>query len=144
MDYTRGIVCALLAAATASLVGIFAKIGMRDVPVLLATALRSVIMMVICVIIAGVYGMHTKLHTLHKNAVIMIVLAGVAGALSWVFGFMAYDLIGISKAYPIDKLSVPLAVVLAVIFLGERPTVTNWVGVALICVGAFFATYKPT
>ena len=143
MDYAKGITCALLAAVTASLVGIFAKIGMKDVPVLLATALRSVIMMVICVMVAGAYGMHTKIHTLHRSAVTMIVLAGVAGAMSWMFGFLAYDLIGISKAYPIDKLSVPLAVVLAVIFLGERPNWINWIGIALICIGAFFAAYKP-
>jgi transporter family protein len=83
------------------------------------------------------------MHTLHRGAVMMIVLAGIAGALSWVFGFLAYDWIGISKAYPIDKLSVPLAVVLAVIFLGERPNWINWVGVALICMGALFAAYKP-
>jgi transporter family protein len=143
MDYAKGVTCALLAAVTASLVGIFAKIGMKDVPPLLATALRSVIMMVVCVIIAGAYGMHAKMHTLHRGAVMMIVLAGIAGALSWVFGFLAYDWIGISKAYPIDKLSVPLAVVLAVIFLGERPNWINWVGVALICMGALFAAYKP-
>jgi transporter family protein len=143
MDYAKGITCALLAAVTASLVGIFAKIGMKDVPVLLATALRSVIMMVICVMVAGAYGMHTKMHTLHRSAVMMIVLAGVAGALSWMFGFIAYDKIGVSKAYPIDKLSVPLAIVLAVIFLGERPNWINWIGVVLICIGAFFAAYKP-
>jgi transporter family protein len=59
------------------------------------------------------------------------------------FGFIAYDKIGVSKAYPIDKLSVPLAIVLAVIFLGERPNWINWIGVVLICIGAFFAAYKP-
>lgn len=133
---------AVLAAVTAALVGIFAKLGMKDIPPILATAFRSVVMMIFCVIVALASGMATKLHTLHRKALLMIVLSGLAGAASWMFGFIAYDKIGVSKTAPIDKLSVPLAVMLAFVFLNERPSAVNWVGVGLICVGAYCAALK--
>jgi bacterial/archaeal transporter family protein len=142
MDYAKGVTFALLAAVTAALVGIFARIGMKEIPPLLATAMRSVVMMVFCVVVATAAGMSGQVHTLHRKAILMIVLSGVAGAMSWIFGFYAYDLIGVSKTSPIDKLSVPLAVILAVIFLQERPSAVNWVGVGLICAGAYCAALK--
>ena len=141
-DYARGILYAVIAALSASLVGIFAKLGMKDVPPLLATAMRSIVMMLFCVIIAAGAGMGSKLHQLGGRAIWMIVLSGVAGATSWMFGFLAYDKIGIAKTSPIDKLSVPLAVVLAVIFLQERPTPVNWAGIGLITIGAYLAAQK--
>jgi transporter family protein len=75
--------------------------------------------------------------------VISIVLAGVAGGLAWIFGFRAIQLAGVSKVAPIDKLSMPLAVILAVIFLGERPSAINWAGIALIAVGVYLAAHRP-
>jgi transporter family protein len=142
MDYAKGVTYAILAALTAALVGVFARLGMKDIPPILATALRSIVMMVFCVIVALGAGMGAHLHILHRRAIVMIILSGVAGALSWMFGFLAYDLIGVSKTSPIDKLSVPLAVILAVIFLQERPSAINWVGIGLICVGAYCAALR--
>lgn len=67
---------------------------------------------------------------------------GVAASLSWFFGYKALRLAGVSKTYPIDKLSVAMAVVLAVIFLGERPSGVNWAGIALMIGGAYLVTMK--
>jgi len=142
MNYTKGVTFAVLAAVTAALVGIFARLGMKEIPPLLATAMRSVVMMVFCVVAAAGAGMSGQFHTLHRRAIAMIICSGVAGALSWIFGFYAYDLIGVSKTSPIDKLSVPLAVGMAALFLGERPSAVNWVGVGLICAGAYCAALK--
>ena len=142
MEYTKGILYAVVAAVSASLVGILAKIGMKDVPPVLATAFRSIVMMVFCVGVAAAMGMGSKLQHLHGKAITMIVLSGIAGTTSWLFGFMAYDKIGVSKTSPIDKLSVPLAVVLAVIFLNERPSAINWAGIACIAIGAYLAALK--
>src|SRR5258706_1983355 len=139
MNYIHGVIYAVLAAACASVVGILAKIGMKDVPPVLATAVRSIVMMVVCIVVAIVMGMGSKVRTLHATAVTMIVLSGIAGAASWIFGVLAYDKIGVSKTSPIDKLSVPLAVILAVIFLGEKPSRVNWIGIALIAFGAYLA-----
>ena len=142
MKYSKGIAFAVMAAMCASVVGIFAKIGMKEVPPVLATALRSIVMMFFCVAIATIMGMGSKLQSLHGKAIAMIVLSGIAGAASWMFGFIAYDKIGVSKTSPIDKLSVPLAVVLAVVFLGERPSKINWAGIVLIAAGAYLAALR--
>jgi len=69
----------------------------------------------------------------------MIVLSGAAGAASWLFYFRAVQLGDVSKVAPIDKLSMPIAIILAALLLGERPTLVNWLGVGLIVVGAYFA-----
>ncbi len=66
-------------------------------------------------------------------------LSGVAGAVSWLFYFKALQAGTVAQVAPVDKLSTPLAVVLAVLLLGERPTRVNWLGVALIAVGAYLA-----
>jgi transporter family protein len=68
--------------------------------------------------------------------------AGVAASASWFFGYKALRLAGVAKTYPIDKLSVAMAVVLAVIFLGERPSAVNWSGIGLMIVGAYLVTMK--
>jgi transporter family protein len=142
MQDPKGILFALLAAACASVIPIFARIGMREVPPVLATAVRSVVMMIFCIAVAMAMGLGSKLKTIHATALTMIVLSGIAGAASWMFGFIAYDRIGVAKTSPLDKLSVPLAVGLAVIFLRERPTWVNWLGIGLITVGAYLSARK--
>src|SRR5258706_9449821 len=102
MDYVKGIIFAVLAAVCASVVGILAKIGMKNIDPVLATAVRSVVMMVVCILVALATGMGQKIRTLHTTAMWMIVLSGIAGAASWVFGFLAYEKIGVSKTSPID------------------------------------------
>jgi len=81
-----------------------------------------------------------KLPTIHTGAFIAIFLSGVAGAMSWLFYFKAIKLGTVSQATPIDKLSMPLAVVLAVIILGERPLWLNWCGVILIVIGTYLTS----
>jgi transporter family protein len=60
--------------------------------------------------------------------------------LSWIFVFRAIQLADVSKVAPIDKLSMPLGILLAVLMLHERPSWINWVGIALITGGAYLAT----
>ena len=115
---------------------------MKQIDSSLATALRSIVMMVFCLAAVTWMGLWPKLEQVSGRSGPMIVLAGAAGATSWLFGFKAIDLIGVSKAAPLDKLSVPLAVVLAFFLLGERPSGVNWVGVLLIAGGAYLAAIK--
>jgi len=84
-----------------------------------------------------------KLPTLSGKALTMIVLSGVAGAVSWLFYFKAIQVGTVSQVAPIDKLSMPLAVILAVILLGDRPSGWNWMGIGLIVIGAYFAAWSP-
>jgi transporter family protein len=136
------LIYALLSAAAASLVAIFGKLGMKDIDSNLATAVRSVVMTLFLVGFCTAMGLWSKLATLHTKAVTMIVLSGVAGAISWLFYFKAIQIGTVSQVAPIDKLSVPLTVVLALLLLGERPTLINWLGVLLVATGGYLVAIK--
>ena len=133
---------ALLSALSASLVGIFGKVGMQGIDSNLATTIRSVVMTVFLIGLSAALGLGSKLHALHSRAVLMIVLSGIAGAVSWLFYFKAIQAGTVAQVAPIDKLSMPLAVLLAVVILRERPTGMNWAGILLIAAGAYLAA-KP-
>ena len=136
----RWLLYALLSAAAASFVGIFGKLGMAEVDSNLATGIRSVVMTIFLVGFCAAVGAWSKVGTLHARALWMIVLSGVAGAISWLFYFRAIQLGKVSQVAPIDKLSMPFAVVLAVLLLGDRPSSLNWLGVLLIVAGGYLAS----
>lgn len=138
------LIYALLSALAASFVGIFGKFGMKDVDSNLATAIRSVVMTLFLLGVCTVMQVWPKLAGVHRWALGMIVLSGVAGAVSWLFYFKAIQVGQVSQVAPIDKLSMPLAVVLAVLILGERPNGVNWIGILLIAGGAYLATWPAT
>lgn len=137
-DY-RWLVYALLSAAAAAMVGIFGKMGMQGIDSSLATTVRSIVMTLFLLAVCSAMGLWKSLPTLQGRAALMIVLSGVAGAVSWLFYFKALKLAPVSRVAPIDKLSMPLAVVLAVMLLGERPTWINWIGVFVIAGGAYLS-----
>lgn len=136
--------CAVLSAVTAALVAIFGKIGLQGIDANSATALRSVIMALFLLIVVAVQGKFGQLGEIvaHRKALAFIALSGVAGALSWLFYFLALKYGKVAQVGPIDKLSVVIAVLLAMLFLGERITLLNGVGVALIAAGAILAALK--
>jgi transporter family protein len=131
-----------LSALAASLVGIFGRWGVQKVDDNLATVIRSVMMTLMLVCFCTIIRAWKGVGELHGRTLVAIALSGAAGATSWIFYFKALKLAELSKVAPIDKLSMPLAILLAVIFLGERPTLVNWVGIVLIAGGAYLATLK--
>lgn len=138
----KWLIYALLSAASAALVGIFGKIGMKNIDSTLATTVRSLVMTAFLLAVSaamGTGGLWGMIQTIPGRAIAMIVLSGVAGAVSWLFYFRAIQVGSVSQVAPIDKLSMPLAILLAVVILGERPTAVNWIGIALIVVGAYLA-----
>lgn len=135
----RWLVYALLSAASAALVAIFGKLGMKEVDSTLSTAVRSVVMTLLLCAVCTATGLWSQVRTIHARAGLMIGLSGVAGAVSWLFYFKAIQVGSVSKVAPIDKLSMPLAILLAVLLLGEQPTRVNWIGIALIAGGAYLA-----
>jgi transporter family protein len=143
MEDHRWLYYALLAAACAASINLFGKIGMEGLDSDLSTAVRSVVQAVFVVVFAGVIGSFSKLPDLHARplAICMIVLCGIAGGLSWIFAFRALKLADVSQIAPIDKLSMPLGILLAVLILHERPSWVNWMGILLIAVGAYLATW---
>jgi transporter family protein len=142
MSESRWLYYAFGAALAASVVPILAKKGMRDIDPVLATALRSIVMMLFMLAACSVKQRWSGLAGLDRVSALMILLSGLAGAVSWLCGFEALSLADASKVAPIDKLSVPLAAVLAVIFLRERPSDTNWCGIFLIAIGAYLTAKK--
>jgi transporter family protein len=141
-DY-RWLYYAILAAGCAASINLFAKIGMHGLDSDLSTAVRSIVQAIFVVAFATVIGSWSKLSSFSGRplAVSMIILSGVAGGLSWIFAFRALKLADVSQVAPIDKLSMPLGILLAVIILGERPTLLNWAGILLIAGGAYLATW---
>lgn len=132
------LIYALLSALTASLVAIFGKIGLQHLDANSATAIRSVVMALFLVGVVVVEGKMNMVGVIlaDKKALGFIVLSGVAGALSWLFYFMAIKYGNVSQVAPIDKLSVVFAVVMAVILFGEKISLVAGAGVALITAGA--------
>lgn len=137
------LVYALLAAGCAAVVNIFAKIGMQGIDSTLATAVRSVVMVLFLAAVCTAQSKWAGLGAIDRRAMGMIALSGVAGAASWLFAFKALAVGGdVTRVSPIDKLSVPLAAVLAFLILKERPGAINWVGLALIVAGGYLAALK--
>ncbi|HEV7298499.1 MAG TPA: EamA family transporter [Tepidisphaeraceae bacterium] len=136
------LIYALLAAVCAAAISIFGKIGMQGLNADIATAARSVVQAAFVVVFVLTMGGLQHIAALRDRplALSMVILSGVAGGLSWIFGFRALQLAAVSQVSPIDKLSVPIAVVLSVILLGDRPSGMNWLGVGMIAVGAYFAS----
>ncbi|MGZ3838314.1 MAG: EamA family transporter [Flavisolibacter sp.] len=126
---------ALLSAFFAALTAIFAKVGIKGVDTDLATAIRTVVILVIAWAIAFFRGGAGTISSLSKQNLIFLGLSGIATGLSWVFYFKALQLGKVSQVAPVDKLSVALAIILSVIFLGEAMTWKNGIGALLIIGG---------
>ncbi|MFM2224424.1 MAG: hypothetical protein RJA07_626 [Bacteroidota bacterium] len=131
MWYTYALLSALFAALTA----IFAKVGVKDVNSDLATAIRTVVILIIAWLIVFARGSITSTTTLTKTNWIFLSLSGVATGLSWIFYFKALQLGKVSQVAPVDKLSVALAIILAVVFLKEALTIKAAIGAILIIAG---------
>ena len=143
MSDQRWLVYALLSAVCAALVGIFGKPGLKDVDPNLATAVRSMVMTALLAVFLTATRGWAKLPPVTSKSGLLIVLSASAGAASWLFYFNALRLADVSRVAPIDKLSTPIAFVLAVLLLGERPSGLNWAGLAVMLVGAYLVALRP-
>ncbi len=127
---------ALLSAFFAALTAIFAKIGIKGVDTDLATAIRTVVILVLAWGIALFRGGAATMNTLTKQNIIFLCLSGVATGLSWIFYFKALQIGKVSQVAPVDKMSVAIAIILAIIFLGEPLTWKTAIGASLIIGGS--------
>ncbi|MBS1564548.1 MAG: EamA family transporter [Bacteroidetes bacterium] len=126
---------ALLSALFASLTAIFAKIGIKGVNSNLATAIRTVVILLIAWGIVLARKEAKGITSLSKQNIIFLVISGVATGLSWIFYFKALQMGKVSQVAPIDKLSVALTIALSVLFLGEALTLKTAIGALLIISG---------
>jgi transporter family protein len=127
---------ALLSAFFAALTAIFAKIGIKNIDSDLATAIRTVVILLIAWGIVFFRGTANSIGIISKHSLIFLVLSGVATGLSWIFYFRAIQIGTVSQVAPVDKTSLALTIALSVIFLGEPLSIKTAVGALLIIGGA--------
>lgn len=113
---------ALLSSLCAAAVALFGKVELQNLDANTATAVRAVVMALFLVGVVVVQGKTTMIGEVlaNKKALTFILLSGVAGALSWLFYFLALKSGNVAQVAPIDKLSVVFAVILAAVLLGEK------------------------
>ncbi len=126
---------ALLSALFASLTAIFAKVGITGVNSNLATAIRTIIILMVAWGIVLARGEAKGISTLSKQNIFFLIISGIATGLSWIFYFKALQAGKVSQVAPVDKLSVALTVILSIIFLGEALTWKAAIGALLIITG---------
>jgi bacterial/archaeal transporter family protein len=126
---------ALLSALFAALTTIFAKIGVESVNYNLATAIRTIIILLVAWGIVFVKDDAKGLTEISSRTLLFLVLSGLATGLSWIFYFRALQLGKASLVAPIDKSSVVLVLVFSAVFLGESLTKQSILGAILIATG---------
>jgi transporter family protein len=136
------LVWALLSAFFAGLTAILAKVGVEKVDSNLATAVRTVVVLVFSWLLFFATGQVRAIGQLTGRSWLFLTLSGLATGLSWVCYFRALQLGPASRVAPIDKLSVIFAIILAAAFLQERLTPVQWIGGALICAGAIMLGWQ--
>jgi transporter family protein len=133
---------ALLSAVFAALTAILAKVGVADVNPNLATAIRTTVILVITWALALATSGKADWSGLTSRAWIFLALSGCMTGLSWLCYFRALKLGDVHKVAPVDKLSVAIAIILAVIFLGEKVKTQEAIGAVLIVLGVVVMVVK--
>jgi transporter family protein len=133
---------ALLSAAFAALTAIFAKIGVENVSSDFATFVRTIVILLALGTILIATGQWQPVSSVSGRSYFFLVLSGLATGGSWICYFRALKLGDAARIAPIDKLSVVLVALFGVVFLGERLSGPNWLGVLLIAAGAVLVAYR--
>jgi transporter family protein len=133
---------AVLSAVFAALTAIFAKVGVEDINSDLATFIRTVIVLISLALILFATGELSHPGPISNKSWIFLLLSGLGTGASWLCYFRALKLGPATLVAPIDKLSVVLVALFGVVFLGERPSLNGWLGIALISAGPVLIAIK--
>ena len=133
---------AFLSAVFAALTAIFAKIGIQGVDSDLATLIRTAIIIVVLSVFVWFAGKWSNPFALPSKTWLFLGLSGLATGASWVCYFRALQIGEASKVAPVDKLSLVLVAVFAFVFLGERPSMREWTGIAMVAGGVLVLAIK--
>ena len=131
-----------MSAVFAALTAIFAKVGVEGINSDLATLIRTIIVLVALALILFATGQLNHPGSISSKSWIFLVLSGLGTGASWLCYFRALKLGPATLVAPIDKLSVVLVALFGVAFLGERPSLNGWLGIALIAAGAVLIAFK--
>jgi transporter family protein len=133
---------ALLSAGFAALTAIFAKVGIENVNSDFATFIRTMVILLVAALIVYATGNWQQPSSVSTKTWVFLILSGAATGASWICYFRALKLGDAARVAPIDKLSVVFVSVFAMLFLGERLALPNWLGVILIACGAVLVAYR--
>ena len=128
---------AILSAIFAALTSILAKVGIEGVNSNLATAVRTIVVVLMAWFMVFVTGNLNGIVDISKKSWLFLILSGLATGASWLCYYKALQLGEVSKVVPIDKLSIVITIILAFIFLGEQITLKTLIGCCLIVAGTF-------
>lgn len=126
---------ALLSAVFAALTSILAKVGIENVPSNLATAIRTVVVVIMAWGMVFLTNEQSGLAQIGRKSWLFLILSGLATGASWLCYYKAIQIGDVSKVVPIDKLSVVITLILAFVFLHEQFTAKSLIGCILITAG---------
>jgi transporter family protein len=133
---------ALLSAVFAALTAIFAKVGLQGVDSDLATLVRTFVIMAVLIVFVHVTRKWSNPFEFSSRTWLFLVLSGLATGASWVCYFRALKIGAASKVAPVDKLSLLQVAVFAFLFLNERPSVREWVGILMVGAGVVVLGFR--
>src|ERR1700704_203542 len=132
---------ALLSAFFAGVTAVFAKVGVQEISSNLATAIRTVVILIFAWSVA-LFTKSQPISTIGRRTWIFLILSGIATGLSWLCYFRALQLGEASRVAPVDKLSVVIAILFAAILLHEKLGWQQWVGGSFVVTGAVILAAK--
>ncbi|CAH1650171.1 Uncharacterized transporter in cobO 3'region [Hyphomicrobiales bacterium] len=133
---------ALMSAAFAALTAILAKIGVSEVNSDYATFIRTIVILITVAALLAATGQWQSPGSVPGRTYVFLALSGLATGASWLCYFRALKLGDAARVAPLDKMSVVLVAIFGVLFLGEKLSGTNWLGVAMIAAGAILIAYR--
>jgi transporter family protein len=142
MSFQSWQIWALLSAVFAALTAVFAKIGVENINSDLATFIRTIVVLVSFLLLLLATGQFVPPQQISGRTWTFLVLSGLGTGASWLCYFRALKLGPASLVAPVDKLSVVLVAIFGVLLLGERPSPTGWLGIAMIGCGAVLIAAK--
>ena len=136
-DKNMWIVYALLSAIFAALTSILAKIGIENINSNLATAIRTVVVLIMAWGIVFISGTLNQVNNISQKSWLFLILSGISTGLSWLFYYKALQIGEASKVVPIDKFSVVITMILAFVILKETASIKTILGGIFITLGTF-------
>ena len=133
---------AIGAAFFGGLTAVLAKVGVKDISSNLATLIRTIIIILFLSVLVGIRKEWENPLLLNRKSLIFLIFSGLTTGLSWLCYYRALKTGPASLVAPIDKLSLLFAIILSILFLGERLNSFQWVGACLIFMGALILVFK--
>jgi len=139
---SQWLIWALMSAVFAALTAILAKLGVQNVDPDLATLVRTIVVIIALATLVVATGKWRNPADLGGRTLLFLSLSGLATGASWVCYFRALKIGDASKVAPVDKFSVVLVAIFAVLFLAERPSARDWIGICLVAAGVVLLAVK--